>query len=820
MTVEITAPSLLDDEAIAYLERRGARVDFAQGETIVRQGDTGTDFWVILRGEVEVLQRSEVDADQTLIRLGPRDTFGELALLRSAPVGADVIALTPVTVLRYPGEYLPTALAECRSLRHALLSGMAHNVHHRTTQAMSFYRQTRALADLYQGALPSGTMIGDSARTKTVRTRIDRAAATRDPILIVGEHGTGKLLAARMIHSQSNRSRAPLIALNCRELSDRDANRLLFGTGTAADAELAADRFGALHLAHRGTLVLRGVDYLDPETQLELARHIEAEREVETPPFPDVRIIVTIDTNPGGPRRSVLTDELRAEIDSVIEVPTLAERPRDILPLARAFLEDLDHGQRLRLSASAEQALVSLKYRHRNVSELRSVVELAVRVTDGDEIRAEHIFSGFDNERPIGFDVSGFWLVRWLVAGRGLALSRAGVAVLFIATAAICLAAGRSAAAQTANASVWMMWEPVVFGLFLLVGSVWCTVCPLSSGGRAVQRRFSLDRPPPAWILRAGSWLSAAGFVLILWSEEFFHMAENPVPTGILLLALIGSSIVCCVLWQREVWCRHICPLGRLGTALSPVAPLTVAARRSICTSTCTTYDCYRGNAEVPGCPVWHHPQMVSEAHRCKTCLTCLQSCPHGSAGLYLRPRLRSAWRLTSTESYIVPFALTVFFLAPVLIVAQRGLLADPVRLTAAYASTLIAAALATRLLSPAIQAGGRSTALAAAAACALLVLGWGPLMAYEMGHVPFLESLALVAGPDTWWARWPGPAVTAMTLIRVAWVVFAAVLSATILWNANGVARKSGVEIRISGWTALIVVCTVYTFGMLWLVA
>jgi hypothetical protein len=58
------------------------------------------------------------------------------------------------------------------------------------------------------------------------------------------------------------------------------------------------------------------------------------------------------------------------------------------------------------------------------------------------------------------------------------------------------------------------------------------------------------------------------------------------------------------------------------------------------------------------------------------------------------------------------------------------------------------------------------------------------------------------------------------MSLIRVAWVVFAAVLSATILWNANGVARKSGVTVRTTGWSLLILLCTAYTFGALWLVA
>jgi hypothetical protein len=174
-----------------------------------------------------------------------------------------------------------------------------------------------------------------------------------------------------------------------------------------------------------------------------------------------------------------------------------------------------------------------------------------------------------------------------------------------------------------------------------------------------------------------------------------------------------------------------------------------------------------------------------------------------------------------SAESYLVPFALTIFFLAPVLVLIQRGgRFSDPVWMTVASWSTLIAAGVASALLLPAIQAKGQGTSLAAAAACALLVLGWGPLMAYQMGYIPFLETLVVLAEPGSWWARWPGPAVSVMSIVRVAWVVFASVLSATILWNANGVARQSGVEIRVSGWTALIVVCTIYTFGMLWLVA
>jgi hypothetical protein len=174
-----------------------------------------------------------------------------------------------------------------------------------------------------------------------------------------------------------------------------------------------------------------------------------------------------------------------------------------------------------------------------------------------------------------------------------------------------------------------------------------------------------------------------------------------------------------------------------------------------------------------------------------------------------------------SSESYVVPFALTVFFLSPVLVAIQHGgRLAEPLWMTLACWLTLPAAAVTAPIIRPLVQQRSRSTALAAATACALLVLGWGPLMAYQMSHIPVFEQLVVVAESGSWWDRWPGPEVSIETLLRVGWVVFAAALSAIILWNANGVARKGGIAIRASGWALLITICTAYTFGALWLVA
>ncbi len=812
-------PSLLEADALAFLERRGEPLAFEEGAVILRRGETGDAFWVVLSGEVEIRVRSGHEGHDVLTRLGPGETFGELAILRSAPVAADVVSITAVEVLRYPAAFLPNALAECEPLRRSLLTRLAHNQFAATTGALGLFKRTQALADLYESAPPGEAFIAGSARMRAVQASIEGAAEGRGPVLITGELGTGKLLASRMIHAPSRRRDAPLISVDCRELSGRDAGELLFGAEVEQDFDTAGEHFGALHLAHRGTLVLRGVDALGQSTQLELARHLEADRAVERRPFPDVRLIATMIADSAEAASGRLIPELEAQFARVIHLPTLAERPRDIIPLARSFIREFDPTGAVRLSKEAEDALVSIKYRHRNVDELRSIIELAVRVADGPELEAEHIFSGFDEERPIGIDLSRFWLVRWLVSGGGLRIARLTVAVGFLAIALICLGPPSSPVVRTANGLVWSLWEPVVFGLFLLIGSLWCTVCPLSSTGRLVQRRLSLGLRPPAWMVAAGAWLSAIGFVLILGTEQGFHMASSPFPTSMLLMVLVLSAVVCCVIWQREVWCRHLCPLGRLGVALAPVAPLTVAARRSLCASTCTTHDCYKGNAVEPGCPVFHHPQLVGEAHRCKTCLTCLRSCPHGSTGLYLRPRLRSAWQLVSAESYVVPFALVVFLVAPVMVVAQSGILGGPLLLTISCVAVIGVAALMSRTLGPMLQGRERTTAFTASVACALLVLGWGPLMAYQMDHIPLLHELAVVGSAGSLWVRWLGPELSLVTIARVAFIVFAAVLSATILWNARGRALHSGETVRPSGWWLVVVGCTIYTFGTIFLV-
>jgi polyferredoxin len=378
---------------------------------------------------------------------------------------------------------------------------------------------------------------------------------------------------------------------------------------------------------------------------------------------------------------------------------------------------------------------------------------------------------------------------------------------------------------RTANQLIWSVWEPVIFALFLIAGSVWCTICPLSTAGRWAQRLGTLGRPPPGWLKRHGVWLAVVGFFAIVWAERAFDMAVAPAASALLLTALLGASVVLCLIYAREVWCRYVCPLGALAKALAPAAPLELGARPGLCTSSCTTHDCFKGAPPIPGCTVFHHPLDAAESHQCKLCLDCLKSCPHGSTGLFLRPPLSGVWRLGAAGAALAPFAVAVFLLAPVFLAARNDPGLDrPLPLLAAGAGAIGAAALLWWALPRLLGAarGRRPEAAADAAvparvAFGLLVLGWGPLMAYQVANVSGLEHLTLSGAPGSVWARvLPESGVSGTLIAQLAMVSCAVAAAAVILIGVLAASRRQARGVPAVGWCAVAAIVVVYTAATL----
>jgi len=246
---------------------------------------------------------------------------------------------------------------------------------------------------------------------------------------------------------------------------------------------------------------------------------------------------------------------------------------------------------------------------------------------------------------------------------------------------------------------------------------------------------------------KGGVLLAAFGFAAILLSERVFNMVESPRASAVLLLSLAGLAILFGWVYQRETWCRYLCPLGTLGAAFSAPGVLLVRANPAVCGADCTTHDCFKGTPSKPGCPVFHHPLYASDSHSCRLCLNCLQVCPHGSARLYGRVPLRAIWAQLGLSGVLTPFSLSVFFLS-ICLLAVQALHVEPGTPLLAAGSLLcvLLGALSGRIL-PRLLARDREAAKGATAraASAFMVLAWGPLTAYQAGHVPFIRELVLL---------------------------------------------------------------------------
>ncbi|MEN8165172.1 MAG: hypothetical protein ABFS37_13665, partial [Acidobacteriota bacterium] len=456
----------------------------------------------------------------------------------------------------------------------------------------------------------------------------------------------------------------------------------------------------------------------------------------------------------------------------------------------------------------------------------RETVEVATLCADGSEIRAEHLFSGASTEEgSSGLDLRRLLRRSRLFRGGPLALLRGIVLVSFFGVIILCLTAGSTPTGTMANLFIWGFWEPVVFGLFLLAGSVWCTVCPLSTAGRWSQRLASLRLTPPAWLKRYGVWLATIGFFAIIALEIVFHMGQNPRASGLLLSGLVLASMAFCGVYSREVWCRYVCPLGALASGLAPAAPLEVSARPGLCSSSCTTHDCYKGSSSVPGCSVFHHPLNAAESHQCKLCFDCFKTCPHESTRVLLRPPVVGLWRLSAASAGLAPFAVAVFFLTLVLLAAKNfpWLAEAPILIVAGLGAIGVGALLhrvLPSMLFPSSNSAAESRAnpgVAVQVAFALLVLGWGPLMAYQIANIPTVASLRFAAAAGSFWAPvLPAGGLSLEVLIQVLMVLLAAGLAVIAFGGIVFLAERRRISLSRQGWAGLLVLCVLYVWAAL----
>ena len=238
-----------------------------------------------------------------------------------------------------------------------------------------------------------------SAPMRAMRESVARLAQVEVPVLLTGESGAGKEVAARALHALGPRRDAPFVALNCAAIPRDLLESEVFGHEKGAFTGAGARRLGAAERAGTGTLLLDEVAELAPELQAKLLRLLEdrrflrlgGEREI------DLRARIVAATN-ADLRQRVADGRFRQDLYfrlAVVElvVPPLRERPEDLPDLAQHFLRACqpEGGPPRRFSAEAEQALRSHAWPG-NVRELRNRIERAAVLAPAPELTPGDLF--------------------------------------------------------------------------------------------------------------------------------------------------------------------------------------------------------------------------------------------------------------------------------------------------------------------------------------------------------------------------------------------------------------------------------------------
>jgi DNA-binding NtrC family response regulator len=278
-------------------------------------------------------------------------------------------------------------------------------------EAAALKKKISAYREIDEKKYAPGPFIGGTPVMLRVLDMIRRVAESEAAIVLLrGESGTGKDLAAQTIHAWSRRKGAPFLAINCSAIPETLLESELFGYEKGAFTDAKQQKRGLVELADEGTLFLDEISSLGPALQAKLLRFLESNtfkrvgglRDVEV----DLRVIAATNHDL---ERLVREEKFRKDLYYRLNVcpivlPPLAERRDDILPLVRHFIDHYNRKFRKSirgLEPEAERILLQYFWPG-NVRELKNAVERAMIFEDGSLISAGHLPIGLEPREAAG----------------------------------------------------------------------------------------------------------------------------------------------------------------------------------------------------------------------------------------------------------------------------------------------------------------------------------------------------------------------------------------------------------------------------------
>lgn len=267
-------------------------------------------------------------------------------------------------------------------------------------EELKLRREVRRLHDRQRRRFGMDNLVGGSALMCQAREALSKLAESdATTVLIEGENGTGKELAARAIHFGSARSDQPFMDINCSAVPENLFESELFGHERGAFTDAKSARKGLFELADGGTLLLDEVGDMKPSMQAKLLRVLETRRfrrvGGEKDMAVDVRVIASTNKNlDAATARGEFRQDLLYRLKVIaVRLPALRDRREDIPALANFFLEGFAHDFKKPPKQVSPEAVESLQRYDwpGNVRELRNVMERIMIMEAEPLILAQHL---------------------------------------------------------------------------------------------------------------------------------------------------------------------------------------------------------------------------------------------------------------------------------------------------------------------------------------------------------------------------------------------------------------------------------------------
>jgi DNA-binding NtrC family response regulator/polyferredoxin len=680
----LSLSALFRDISKKSIERTVAQAEYkvlSENSVIFSQGEEADSFFVVISGKVKISRASSDGQERIIGYLSSGEGFGEVSLLTSEPHSATAVAVEATSLLVLSKIDFDELCSLYSDVSMAFIKGFASRLIQKDAEILKANEKEQAYQQFVsqQDDLSLPELIGQARSINRLRKQIDETVETDLPILIQGETGTEKLVVAGTIHKSGLNPSTPFLSMDAEDVAiegygampDADSgilqlelaqSSILFGYEEGAFSFSKARGLGLLQICRQGTVVIENIDKLTKGVQEKLYTYlttgnfntVSGQRLISS----EARIIATtsVDLKILAEEEKFNSQLLELFNSNIIAVPPIRKRKSDLRLLVDFIIimecfKTPDRKLIKGISPEAYQRIMEYDWPG-NMDELQIVIRRAINLADSDYLMPEDVFIGMaPPEGKYTFNllqleqVRNFFRHRFYPVGIQV-LTGTFFSIIFL----MAFMGSQSPDANVTLLLVWAMWWPMLAISWFLGARIWCSICPMGAVNDLFNKFCSLKKKVPKFIRNNSIYLSGLGLALIIYVEASTNMVNSPMATGFLLLSIATCAIVSGLLYERRVWCRYLCPLGRLAATFSGCSIIEWRSNSSICNSTCKTNACFKGTDEVPGCPLYQGPFSLYSNQDCILCGNCVKICENASPAFNIRIPGHELWAAIKPE--------------------------------------------------------------------------------------------------------------------------------------------------------------------------